>query len=532
MVPSPPVTHVAWLLLFLGGTTVCGACKPAVDDDDSGDPELHGTVEMALNPNNRFAALVTVEMDGDADVIVEYGTGGGFELTTPSRAVEAGTASEMVVLGLRADTEYELRVTASDGSSSWTGAATLLTTEPLPEGWPTCQISFGVDPTEFDDREIICTDGLLADGTPIYQCFDRNGVPLWELRHPDGETIRHVEPLSDGDFLAVGFSDSFLAIFDAAGRMTAEYTGLWFQGKTRFEHQWINQHDAIEITEGPWTGAVALLTNAIDDVNGEPMAGGGVIVLDRHTGEVLWDWSVHGEMGDDVPIDPALGYERYGLYQESGTQWLHANALLHGVDDQGQQFLWISLRAQDWIIKLDVATDAIVWRLGYGGDFELVDDLEAADPAPLEPNQWMFQQHAPEWQSRDGSRSRFVVFDNGNVRPDPLPDGGETYSRVVAYEIDEVSQRAAITFELGDPDPGSADHFASNAYGDADMLPGGEALLMDVGLIDPNGAYIAEIGYPGGEERWRYDCPQGPTLYQANYHPDLYEMTWKYEAQR
>ncbi len=532
MSPSPTVHRLAWLAVLTAVAALNGGCRQDPDDDDTAVPELDGSAAFALNPDNRFAALATVVVNRDADVVVEYGEAGSYALATPSRAVTAGEEAEIVVLGLRADTTFELRAVASDGAASWTSPSVTLTTEPLPAGWPSCNTTFGVDVAEFGEREIICTDGLLEDETPLYYCMDRNGVPLWELRHPDGERMRHVEPLSNGHLLAAGQSSSFMAIFDGAGRLLTEYSPLWFQGKTRFEHLWIDAHEGFEITQGPWAGAVALLTIMPDMVHGNWVVGNGVVVLDLQTEEVLWDWSVHGVMGDDAPIDDSLDYERQGQYMEEGGDWLHANALLHGVDEQDRQFFWLSLRAQDWIIKLDVATDAVVWRLGYEGEFELVDDLETNDPTALEPNRWMFQQHAPEWLSRDGSRTRFVVFDNGNERPDPLPAGEEAFSRVVVYEIDEETHQAAILFDLGDGDPASPDHFASLAYGDADMLPDGEALLFDVGLVDPGAAFIAEVSYPEGSERWRYDCPQGPTMFQANFHPDLYEMTWRYQAQR
>jgi Arylsulfotransferase (ASST) len=514
-------------VLFAALVAVC--CAGPGCDDEQTDAPLLGEARFIINPDNQFSALVTVVLEQGAEVVVEYGAEDAFDRTTPSTTVAAGVETELLVLGLVAGVGHGMRVVATSGEQRWTSPSVTVTTPPLPSGWPACTVVSPVDPADFGEAEVVCTDGLLDQGTPIYYCVDRQGSPRYELRHPDGEQIRHVQVLSDGNLMAAGYSDEFVAIFDPAGRLLVEYDHFSFLGLTRFLHQWLDQHDAIEIIEGPWKGAIAFMTVALESVEGEDQAGNGVLVVQPYSGEVLWDWSIHGELGDGVPIDPSLPYDRYGLLHHSGVEWLHANTLLHGVDEAGDQFFWMSLRAQDWIIKVDVETDAIEWRLGFEGDFDLVDDLDAASPTPLGPNKWMFQQHAPEWTARDGSRTRFLVFDNGNARPLPLPDGAERYSRVVEFEIDEDTRRAAITFDHGSPDPLHPDHFASEAYGDADLLPGGETLLFDAGLHNPErSAFLAEISYPGGVERWRYDCPDGPSLFLLEFFPSLYEMTWRY----
>ncbi len=527
------------LLLLVAVAGVPWACDDDDDvagDDDAGDdtagddddtaPSLHGTASIRANPHNRFSAVVEARVDGAADVVVEFGEEDRFDHATPHQLADADQATTFLLLGLRSSTTYRARVVAASGSRTWTSDPLEITTDPLPGGWPDCAVTFSVDEDAFDADEVVCTDGEEDDGTPVYYCVDRWGVPRWELRHPDGVSIRHVEALSDGRLVATGYSDSILAFFTPDGALQREYTALNFEGQTRFDHEWINQHDAIEITEGQWAGAVALMTNAVDVYDGTYLNGLGILVIDPDDGDVLWDWSVHGERGDGVPIDPALDPTRSGLYTETGVTWLHANGILHGVDGDGDEYFWVSLRAQDWIIRVDVADDSIRWRLGYQGDFALVDDLDAAVPVPLDDNEWMYQQHAPAWIERDGARTRFVVFDNGNVRPDPLPDGGVTYSRVVEYVVDEDTMRATVSFAYGSASPDAAEHFASKAYGDADLLPEGDALLFDVGLQDPQGGFLGEISFPGGVERWRFTCPE-VELYQLEYYPDLYEMSWQ-----
>jgi hypothetical protein len=517
-------------LLLLSGMLAVLACG-AGDGPFVDSCALEGNIRVLANETNPFSALARVTVDSDIEVRVEYGVGEAFDRSTPTATLSAGQMTEFLVLGLRPDTQYDIRAVAIDGERSWTSSTQTFQTSPLPEGWPECTVT-APDPTLFDDNEVICSNHRLVDETPIYACVDRDGVPVWWLRHPDGERMQQITALPDGSFAAVGDSDSFVAFFDRYGEMTGEYIDLWFEGRTRFFHDWVDMHEVVELTEGPWAGAVAFTTATVDIVDGEERGGSGLIVFDRHTEEVVWDWHIHGEMGDGVSIDPdMIDYDRYGIHDEGGARyWNHGNALLHGIDDGGE-FFWMSLRAQDWVIKIDVETDQVLWRLGYGGDFELVDDLDAADPEPLDPRRWFYQQHAPEWQAHDGDRARFLIYDNGVTRPDADgdPDSTDQYSRIVELEIDEDSRRATVHFEYGSPDEDDPAHFYSKQLGDADMLPGASSLMFDEGLGNP---WIAEITYPGGQETWRYHCPDMPRFYRLNYFPSLYDTTWWYDIER
>jgi hypothetical protein len=493
---------------------------------DTGDP-IDGWAMVEENPDNPFSAVVTAFFDRDVTAWVEYGEGGAFDRATPPVSAADGELVELLVLGLRAGREHQLRVVAEDdgaGDSSerYTGEALPFQTAPLPGGWPDCTAS-GADPTLHDAEEAICTNGLVG-GRPIYYCVDRWGEPVWSLRHPEDEDLWAVRALSDGGFAAVSTTSDRLSLFDQRGALTAEYRTSWLDGRARFTHQWIDMHEVIELGEGPWAGALAFITLAIETTDeGVPRTGAGVVVMQRD-GEVLWDWSAHGKLGDGVPIDPKLDYERDGL-KDGEDDWQHANALVHLVDDDGRQSFWLSLRTQDWIIKVDVETDAVVWRLGYEGDFALVDDLDAAAPAALSPGEWMVHQHAPEIIERSGDRTRFLVFDNGYPRRGE--DGqwnleSDSYSRVVAFELDEATMQAAPVFDHGPRDAGDPDHFYSYGGGDADRLPGGEALMFVSGWQYPT--LIEELSYPGGEPSWRFECQDvGEGQYRVNYFPSLYK---------
>jgi hypothetical protein len=501
---------------------------PADDDDSALDVELSMTV--GSNPHNPFSALVEVTANRDLGAVVEYGEAGSFDLATPEVSLAAGQPEEILVLGLRAELEYELRVVATDGVDSWSTSAAAFTPEPLPGDWPSCWVEFSVAESEFDSQEALCTHGISGGGDWMFYCVDRWGVPVFRVQHPDNLGISMLRPLRSGAWAGLGSTDSMLMRFDARGELVEQWPPLFFSGLTRFEHDWIDMHDVLELTEGPWEGALAFLTACSDDVQGETLEAGGIIVFDADTEQVLWDWCAHGAAGDGIPIDPLLDYDRETLGDDS-SNWMHTNALLHGLNADDSQFFWLSAREQDWLIKIDVATDAVEWRLGYAGDFVLVEDLDDPSSPELPAVEWFFHQHAPDWVERAGTRIRFLVFDNGNVRADE--NGGvldaPTYSRVMEFAIDEQTRRASPVFEYGESDPANAGHFFSGGDGDADLSPDEDAVLFTVGWGRPS--FIGDISYPGAQERWRYACDveaDFEAMYRVNYYPTLYDTAWRY----
>lgn len=514
----PPLLVVASLLL--------AACEDPV-----------GTVEFSVeaNEHNPFSALVTVWPERAGPVWVEAGEDGAYDRVTPVTEADGGGSAEILLLGLEADRTFDVRIVAEAQGETWASDPQTWTTEPLPSGFPEVETRWVNDVPQGDAGEVICTNGRRhgvddPDGVPLYYCFDRDGSPVWSLEHPDEDSLLAVRATSDGGFAATSDSSSLLALFDDRCARTAEYTPLWFEELTRFLHLWIDMHEVIELEEGPWAGALAFLTGVGDTVAEDTfLLGYGVIVFDPRTEQVLWDWTSHGELGDGVPIDPKLDYGRLSPLEEDGGDWLHANGLAHGLDPDGGQFFWMSLRHQDWIIKIDVETDEVVWRLGAEGDFELVADLDETPMQVLSPELWMYHQHSPEIVSREGDRTQFLVFDNGNARRGA--DGewdldASLYSRVAGFEVDEARMRAAPIFALGSPDPDDPGHFYTGGRGDADLLPGGDRLQYVVGWLDT--PYIAEVSYPEGEPIWWASMSDGNELYRVNYFPSLYETTWSY----
>ncbi len=157
--------------------------------------------------------------------------------------------------------------------------------------------------------------------------------------------------------------------------------------------------------------AVLATTSRTINVNGTPTTYNGdmVLVLDRNF-QVAWVWDPFQWL--DTNRLPTLG--------EGPGDWLHANAIAWSPEDGD---LIVSLRYQDWVIKIDYANGTgdghVVWRLGQGGDFTI---NSSSDPSP-----WFSHQH----DARYINDSTIVLFDDGNARhaTDPNADSrGQEWS--------------------------------------------------------------------------------------------------------
>jgi hypothetical protein len=509
----PPLTRAlttaAGALLLVG----CTQGGPA--------PRLTATATITANPDNPFSAWVAVEADREVLAWLEYGEEGQWDHSTPPLLLQPGQPADQLVLGLHADTVTDLRLQARAGAHGWTVPIGSHQTDPLPEDWAGCEASSPEDLGSFSAAEATCTNGPPSPEGLAITCFDRQGRPFWSLTAP-GESLFMMRALSDGDFAATSISSSVVMLFDRAGKLLGDINALDLEGQTRFVHNLVDPHALIELQEGPWAGALGLLTNTREHMDdGGEVTASGLVVYDRASGEVLYDWSLLGE------DDGVLSEQQEALLGAclAENNCLHANDLLHGVDPDGRQHFSLNLNGSSLLIRVDVDSDAVAWHLGPGGDFELVEDLDAADPQPLGDEAWMYNPHGYEVQHREGSRTRMLLFDNGNDRPGEAAD----HSRVLEIEIDEATMQAAPVFTYGSENPDDPDWFFAGMTGDADMLPGRDSLMFIKG---DNEVFIADVSYPEGQERWRLSCPAWQGGYRLAHYPSLYETTWWYDVER
>jgi hypothetical protein len=436
-----------------------------------------------------------------------YGASGGdLNRTTPVLDVEAGVEREVYVLGLYPG-DWDLAVSSGEA----TGDRQSLSTS-VPGRYQETTITVDNPAGTWSEDEAICAS---LEGPPSYVCTDRWGRPTAFISLPGN--MMFVRALADGTFLGHPDGPDYMVHFDVAGR-ELKRVRLEDLTSTTYNHGWIDEHESIEILEGPWAGHWAVLTATYQSGR----VAQGIVVFDPETLEVAWDWSAHGERGDGASIDESkLPYSRTGLAPWYGEDWLHANAIIHSVDADGMDFFWMSLRHQDWVIRIDAPSGDIRWRFGYQGDFTLVDDLDAASPSALADALFSYHQHAPEIRRRADGRVEMLVLDNGNVRASASGERMEPeYSRAVTYVLDEGTGQAMIDWSYGDES--GTDRWFSAAAGDADRMPDGEGVLFVKAVGD---SFIREVD-SAGIVRWSQRVPGEGELYRAEYYPSLYQRAW------
>lgn len=476
-------------------------------------------VRVSENPDNAFSAIVSVTLDHDATVHVAYGED-ALTHSTPPATVAARRPTDIVVLGLRADRDFQLEVVEEDAAAPWRSETLHHRTAPLPAGWPTCTTASSVDPGEHSDDEVVCTQGMTSTGRLMYFCTDYSGEPVFEIKADGDDALMSMRPLMDGSWASTTYSTSALVFHDRFGAQTASYRPSYFTG-TRFTHEYIDFHELIQISEGPWAGAVVFLTSAYEwfDTTSYRL-GSGLIVFDPDTREVLYDYSFHGALGDQVAMDPRLPYSRTGS-GDYAEDWNHANALVHGLDADGRDYFLVALKAQDWIVKLYPDTDEIAWTLGDDSDLSLVEDLDDDAPVEQPAAAWPYHLHGLQAVSDDDGLLRLFTFDNGTTRP-----GEASYSRVVELRVDEDRGLVDTPFTYGAADPSDPSWLFSPTCGNAVLLQDRQRLLA----LDGEGATMLELSYPDGAERWRMTCEIIEWCeYRVSWHPSLYDTDWIYQ---
>ncbi len=460
--------------------------------------------------DNPFGILVSVECTREVHLKVTSGDGEGMDHETPLGDGIIGE-NQIFVLGLHADRGVGILVEAFEDDRVWTIDQLEVDTPPLPPEWQGCSAAVFSEGSTWGTDEATCFPGGLEPGQQSMLCFDRSGNPIWAFHArevPDPTVLR---PLADGSFI-LGTGSNLLLHIDEGGRVLSILRSFDLHDTT-YDHPNIDGHDVIQLTEGPWAGAIAFLTYSFETMlDGDDEIGTGIVVLDPETREVLWDWSILGAPNDGVPIDPSL-------VCEDSISCLKVNALLHGVDVNGEEFFWIERNMVGQILRVNVPNGEIAWKFGIEGDFRLVDDLDAADPEELTMDQWMVNPHGPKFLERAGYRTRLLLHDNGRE----AEPGEKVFSRVIEYEIDEATHLATVRFSYGGVDAEPGARWYAPSYGGVEILPGGDGFLFLKGTRD---VFVSDVTLPDGQERWRLTCRGWDNAYTLTWLPSLYDTTW------
>lgn len=227
-------------------------------------------------------------------------------------------------------------------------------------------------------------------------------------------------------------------------------------------------HEATRLPDGNLL-VLASVEQILTDVQGPgpvDVIGDMVLILDRDL-QVVWTWDTFDH------LDPARAAVLGETCASGGCpphylsttahDWTHGNSVQRTPDGN----LLLSLRHQDWVIKIDyrdgLGNGAVLWKLGKDGDFTLDPPGEA----------WFSHQHDARFDPTDASS--VTLFDNGNSRIAFSP--GET-SRGLAIHIDENAKTARFVHDTDFP-------FFAFALGSAQRLEDGGYHFNAGWIIDP-----------------------------------------------
>ena len=220
--------------------------------------------------------------------------------------------------------------------------------------------------------------------------------------------------------------------------------------------------------------------------------------LDVNRADPLGETCVNGVNGGEGSCRMTL------VLANEANDWTHTNCIYY-ISSSGD--LLISVRNQDWIIKVDynngVGAGDILWTMGVGGNFQI--NSTASWP-------WFSHQHDAEYQTN----GYLTVFDNGNTRVAPPPIGlGTGYSRGMVLSVDETTMQVTpiLTQPLGTY-AGALGSAALQSNGNYFFQPG-VPVSYDIQILPVAGTTTGPQAFNMSSPAYSYRAWQMPNLYSA-----------------
>ena len=431
--------------------------------------------------------------------------GDGRVQTTPSQPCRS-TTMNFYLAGMRANTDYlaehlityaTSRTTAGPLMRFTTGGVPAAITSLSAANQQVLQTSFSAT------NDWILLQGPL--GLPPF-ATDLNGNIIWY--YPQALSFL-TRPTPNGLLFGINntgadSSRSVLRIFDLAGNTVQETNAaavnmqLAAMGKRPIG---VFHHEARRLPDGN-IATLATVEQILTNVQGPgpvDVIGDMIIILDQNF-RVLWTWDAFDYL--DVTRKAILGEtcSNSGACMShflavDGNDWTHANAVQQTPDGN----LLLSLRHQDWVVKLDYENGRgdghILWHLGNAGDFTIQSD---------DPNPWFSHQHDANFLADNVT---LELFDNGNTRKAADPNANSR-GQVLVVDEENRTVRLLLNQNLA---------VYSAAVGSAQRLTNGD-YHFDAGFIGRS-AISFELTRTGSIKR---AIQAGAPEYRTFRLPDLY----------
>jgi arylsulfate sulfotransferase len=469
---------------------------------------------------NPLVMQYSVNAPAGAAVSVEFGPDTNYGMTTSTTTVPPGESSVTVlVAGMKPKSTYHMRadITPAGGAQQFDSDRTFTTGDVPADLLPDATVTVPPGMTPAAGVELVgLTPGLkTASKRLTIFALDPSGNLIWYYDYDHSLGIAQpIKLLPNGNFLMVLLAGTspkggVVREVDLTGKTVHQFTvadlNQWLAAAGYTWTANAIHHDFVSLPNGH----LLILVNSdrtynnLTGISGATdVIGDSIIDLDPDFNPV-WVWSAFDHL--DVNRHPMLF-----------PDWTHSNALLYSPDDGN---LVLSIRHQSWVIKIDYedgqGTGDILWKLGNGGDFTLLNSTSPAD--------WFYAQHFANIISPNSAGDfQLALFDNGDNR---ILDNSGTicgangapacYSRPAIFEVNEAAKTAQVVW---------SDPTVYSFWGGAIQELPNTNMFVDVTTPADNatGARILELTQePTPQTVWQLDI-NGQNSYRTIHLPSLY----------
>ncbi len=372
---------------------------------------IEGSLTRTQNP---LVASYSVVAPAGSSVVVEFGPDIKYGFVTSANTVPAGATSiAVLVAGMKQNSTYHMRaITTLQNGKIETDIDRVFTTGAAPASRiPAMTVTIASGNTPAPGVELVGLNPPKENvgGALRVVALNPAGDLIWYYDLDPALVITQpIILLPNGDFLMVLFGGTtgpggMVREINLAGQTIHQFTvddlNRWL---AKAGYTWTANAIHHDIAELP-NGHLLLLVNSHKDFTNLPGHRGVTTVLC----DVVVDLDANYKPGWVWSAFDHLDVNRHPM---EFPDWTHTNAILYSPDDGD---ILLSVRHQHWILKIDYAngkgTGKILWRLGYQGDFKLLNSTSPAD--------WFYAPHFASFVSPNTTGDfQLALFDNGNNR--------------------------------------------------------------------------------------------------------------------